>query len=44
MNLILEHSLVLMLSVASLNPTVLYDEFACWWPQCGVTWDAVPKQ
>ena len=33
-----------MLSVASSNPTLLQDVFACWWLPCGVTWDAVPEQ
>ena len=32
-----------MPSVASSNPTLPPDAFACWWRPCGVTWDAVSK-
>ena len=30
--------------VASSNPTLRSDAFACWWCPCGVTWDAVPEE
>ena len=32
-------------SVATSNPTLQPDAFACWWwRRCGVTWDAVPER